>query len=157
MISIWQVNWKVLWFILQWSNDLVLAQSLFLVRTNSSLSRGWTECHSCNRDFIDRRALEQHWTDSSFHWWCRRCDELFDNKEDLQSHKRSSMDHWICERCGIDYAYEGDLHEHYYEDPNHNFCTSCSRDFISQNNLSQVRQSNSEVSGPMVLTVTNPF
>ena len=128
---------------------------LFLARTNSFLSRGWDYCHRCERSFVDRRALEQHWTDSSFHWWCCRCDELFDTKEDLEGHKRSSMDHWICEKCGIDYAYEENREEHYHEDPNHNYCTCCSRDFISLNNLNQVKQSVPEVSKAIFIIVSN--
>lgn len=130
------------------------ANNPLLARTDSPLYRGWDYCQSCDRNFVDRRALEQHWTDSYSHWWCRRCDELFDTKEDLESHNRSSMDHWICEKCGIDYIYEVDLEEHYYEDPNHNYCTCCSRDFISPNNLSQVRQSCSEVSRPVFTIVS---
>lgn len=126
----------------------------FIARTNSSLSRGWDYCHRCERSFVDRRALEQHWTYSFLHWWCHRCDELFDTKGDLENHKKYSTDHWVCEKCGVDYAYEGDLEEHYHEDSNHNYCTCCSRDFASQNNLNQVKQSYSETSRPMFINVT---
>ena len=130
------------------------AKSLFLARINSSWSRGWDYCRSCDRSFVDRRALEQHWTDSYSHWWCRRCDELFNTQEDLESHNRSSMAHWICPKCDIDYAYEEDLQEHYDENSNHNYCTTCSRDFISPNNLSQVRQGYPKISWPMFITVS---
>ena len=120
---------------------LVLATSLFHVGSYSLPSRGWwNSCSACDREFVDRHALEQHWANSSNHSWCRRCDEFFDSEKDLENHKEYSMDHWICEKCCLDFTSEENLHEHYSDDPDHNWCFSCGMDFSTPNSLTQVRQ-----------------
>ena len=100
----------------------------------------WSQecCSACNRTFVHRAALEQHYLNSSRHSWCNRCDEFFESDDALSKHQDSSLSHWICSYCNLDFYDEDDLEKHYQLTSDHDrriWCERCQIPFADAESI----------------------
>lgn len=116
-------------------------------------------CRMCDRYFVHRGALNQHYENSWRHDYCVICQQEFDNAKALSEHRSRchecgrchenfddpqelsahiEIHHWHCGTCYTFFDSEQDLVVHYLQSSGHRYCDICSRNFMSENNFKAV-------------------
>jgi len=102
-------------------------------RHRSDSSAHWM-CWECDRDFTQFRHREQHYKNSSNHWYCdgdsTECPGVFDSFEDYDTHCDTYHN---CLACSVFYHSERSLN--YHLGTEHSYCSQCRRFFQNANNL----------------------
>lgn len=93
-------------------------------------------CGPCDRDFVSREALIQHWRDSSRHgYYCLRCEKPFNSLSALNQHISDSPNHYFCHLClsSLDFSSRDALDSH--QETVHHYCNPCDRCFNTAGKL----------------------
>ncbi|KAH6874990.1 hypothetical protein BKA70DRAFT_1250018 [Coprinopsis sp. MPI-PUGE-AT-0042] len=100
---------------------------------NNHRSQHDYRCDACRRDFVDRQALHQHLSNSSFHNYCEWCRQDYSNPQERHAHMRS--EHEECTICQLYFVSYEMLKVHYRDSSNHLYCFDCNRHFDNPDNL----------------------
>ncbi|KII94350.1 hypothetical protein PLICRDRAFT_36604 [Plicaturopsis crispa FD-325 SS-3] len=93
-------------------------------------------CDTCCLDFESWQALEQHWIQSSRHFYCQRCCQHFTDASSLSWHYTSN--HRFCGSCNKFFANARGLQEHLRQASRHDpddFRCTCGKSFASDSNV----------------------
>ncbi len=110
------------------------------------MSSDSTYCTNCDRNFVNRTAIEAHFRESSAHTglWCQRCQRHFAQAAHRDQHVMDSDSHWSCHSysqvdglCHFDGCSQESLHKHWRETEHHKFCEECDLDYLTQAQLHQ--------------------
>ncbi|KAF7312751.1 C2H2-type domain-containing protein [Mycena indigotica] len=100
-------------------------------------------CRSCEMTFATEERTVEHLRVAHTHDACADCFRFFVDKKALEEHYRESSAHnppdpsdgviqaarWGCRKCHREFKTEQVLHEHYQHSGRHHYCTSCNRLF----------------------------
>ncbi|GJF00402.1 C2H2-type zinc finger protein [Phanerochaete sordida] len=100
-------------------------------------------CKQCRKNFATREGLEEHFAQSSKHFYCQRCSQHFTTATEYDSHLE--MAHHFCTVCYTGFEYKKALYKHSQKE--HPYCDLCKKAFSSQNHLDAHLKSHAHVVG----------